>query len=450
MKVDRSRLPELGPDVSIRFPPVHATALSNGLRLRSVQRNDVPVVTLVLVLPTGSAFDPPAQPGLAAITADLLDEGTGDRDAVAMHEAVARIGAQLDIETGYDSTVVSISTLSRFHREAMTLLADMAFRPRLHEADFERVRDLRCNRLAQMRDVPSAVAEQAFVEHLFGAHPYGHLPIGTESALRAMSVDDVRTFHATRYRTAGALLIVVGQIAHEDAVRSCDEAFVDLPGGRVSFPEIPVPPIGADARRLVLIDRPGAPQSELRVGHLAVSRATPDYHPLVVLNALLGGQFVSRINLNLRENKGFTYGARSGFDWRRGVGPFVVQTSVQTDATAAAVAEILGELQGVAAERPPTERELTMARASLTRGFAKNFETADQVARALAQMPIDDLSDTWFDEFVDRVRAVDGDAVSAAARQHLRPAAALVIVVGDRGRVEAPLRDVGFATASEA
>jgi predicted Zn-dependent peptidase len=441
---DRSRLPPVGPDVSVRFPAVTRDVLPSGLRVWSARQRDVPVVTLALVVPNGSAADPPERPGLAALTADLLDEGSGDRDAIAMHEALARIGAQLDTDTGYDATVISLVTLSRFHREALHLLADIVFRPRLAEEDFHRVRELRCNRLVQMRDLPAALVEEAFVGELFGGHPYGHLPIGTEVSLRGSSVDAVRRFHAARYRPHGTLLIAAGDIGADVVAADARSAFGGLDSAApVDFASVESM-TGASGRRLVLVDRPGAPQSELRVGHVAVARSTPDYHALVVLNALLGGQFVSRINLNLREEKGFTYGARSGFEWRRAPGPFVVQTSVQTSATAAAVSEILRELADVAGDRPPTERELALARASLTRGYARNFETAEQIARALAQMAIYDLPASWFDEFVGRINAVDIEAVIGAARRHLRPADAIVAVVGDRARVGDELSALGF------
>jgi predicted Zn-dependent peptidase len=447
VSVDRSRLPDVGPEIPVRFPPVTRGRLTSGLRVVSVERRDVPVLTFALIVPNGSAADPARQPGLAALTADLLDEGSGDRDAIAMHEALARIGGQLDIDTGYDATLVALATLPRFEREGLQLLADMVFRPRLHEADFARVRDLRCNRLAQMRDLPAAQAEQAFVGRLFGAHPYGHLPIGTEPSLRALVVDDVRAFHGARFRPSGAILIAVGATTHDSLLATADAAFGDGgAAGGVEFDALPPPTIGGEGRRMVVVDRQDAPQSELRVGHLAVARSTPDYHPLVVLNALLGGQFVSRINLNLREEKGLTYGVRSAFDWRRAPGPFVVQTSVQTDGTAVAVGEILREMADVAVDRPPTDRELALAKASLTRGYARNFETAEQVARALAQLAIYDLPDTWFDEFVGRVTAVDGEAVLSAARRHLRPHDALVTIVGD-ARVAGAVRDLGFTSA---
>jgi zinc protease len=446
VSVDRSRLPAPGPDPPFRFPRGTTSRLASGLTLRTVEHRDVPVLVLALTLPAGSAHDPGQRPGLAALTADLADEGSGDLDAIGIHEALARIGAQLDTETGYDTTRLTLTTLSRFHREAVGLLADIAFRPSLTEADFARVRDLRCHRLVQLGDVPAALAERSFATHVFAGHPYGHLPIGTAPALRAASADEARAFHAARYRPERATLVAVGAVTHEEIAGAADEAIARLGAARATaaaaWEEVPDPP-PASGLRLVLVDRPGAPQSELRVGHAAARRSTPDYHALVVLNAILGGQFVSRLNLKLREEKGYTYGVRSAFDWRRGPGPFIVQTSVQTDATAAAAAEILREIEEVATVRPPAAHELELARASLTRGYARSFETAEQIARAIVQLVVHELPDDHFDEFVPKVRAVDAGAVVDAARRHLRPAGAHVVVVGDRARVEPALGELG-------
>lgn len=442
MSVDRSRLPAPGPEPPFRFPRGATSRLASGLTLRSVERRDVPVLVLALVLPAGSAHDPEDRAGLGALTADLVDEGTGDLDAIGIHEALARLGAQLDTEAGYDATRLTLITLSRFHREAVRLLAAIAFRPSLAEADFARVRDLRCHRLVQLGDVPAALAERAFAAHVYAGHPYGHLPIGTAPALKAASADEARRFHAERYRPGRATLVAVGAVAHEEIAEAAEEALAGLetgpPAARPVWDAIADPP-DASGLRLVLVDRPGAPQSELRIGHAAARRATPDYHALVVLNAILGGQFVSRLNLTLREEKGYTYGVRSALDWRRGAGPFIVQTSVQTDATAAAAAEILREMEEIATVRPPTWRELELARASLTRGYARNFETAEQIARAIVQLVVHELPDDTFDEFVEKVRGVGAEAVVDAARRHLRPAHAHVIVVGDRSRVEPAL-----------
>jgi predicted Zn-dependent peptidase len=251
-------------------------------------------------------------------------------------------------------------------------------------------------------------------------------------------------------------VIVVGDATHDELLRSADRAF----GGAAPRSGTPAPaaalvgapPAPASSARVVLVPRDGAPQSELRIGRVAASRDTPDYHPLVVLNTVLGGQFVSRINLNLREDKGYTYGARSGFEFRRGPGPFVVAASVQTDATAAAVREVLGELSAIRSDRPPEARELDRAKAALTRGYARGFETAEQVARAVTQLVVYGLDDDYYDRFIERTEAVDGASVVRGALDWLDPAAMAVVIVGDRAEVEAPLEalDLGPVSIGEA
>ena len=196
MSVDRSRLPEVGPDRSFKLPRPQKREPDNGLRVWSVEHRSLPVLAAMLILPTGSADDPEALPGLAAMTADLLDEGAGGRDGLALHEALARIGAHFDTECASDTTLLGVLSLAANAEAALGLMADIAFRPRFAAEDFDRLRTQRRRRLRQMRDVPSALADRVFVEELFRGHPYGHLPIGTEEALEAVGLDDVRAFHA--------------------------------------------------------------------------------------------------------------------------------------------------------------------------------------------------------------------------------------------------------------
>lgn len=453
MSVDRSRLPSPGAAVGFRFPPVARTVLSNGIDLALVERGDVPVVAFHLLVRAGSFDDPVDRAGLAALTADLLDEGCGELDSLAFHEAIARIGGQLDVETSADATIITLVTLSRFARRALELLADLAFRPRFDQRDFDRVRDIRVSRLAQLRDVPAALAERAFVARLFGGHPYGHLPLGDAEALRRVTVDDVVGFHRQAFRPAESTVVVsgaapldeVGRMAGDLIGRHAPEALapdVDSGGtsaGGRSAGETASEPGPSQAARLVVIDRPGAPQSELRVGRVALSRATPDYHGLLVVNALLGGQFSSRLNMNLREQKGYTYGARSYFEFRRRPGPFAVQTSVQTTATVDALRQIYAELEDLGGRRPATDVELDLARASLTRGFARNFETAEQVGRAVMQLALYGLPDLYYDEFPDRVWSIGQDTVTRLARKWLEPGRMATVVVGDHEVMHAEL-----------
>ena len=452
--VDRTRLPQQGPEPTFAFPAIRRRQLGNGLSIAAVERRGLPIVSLALVLPAGSAVDPPDRPGLASLAADMLDEGSGDRSAVGIQEALSRIGTELDTEVGPDSAVLSLSLLDRFVPEALHLLADIAVRPRLDLPDLERVRTLRLNRIRQLRDVPGVNAEVVFAREIFGAHPYGHLTIGTSAALGVMEQADVTAFHRRHYVPGRGMLIAAGSLDVDAFTRHADDAFGDWAtpdAGRSPGPADPSPPdvsAAEPARRLFIVDRPGAAQTELRVGHLGVPRRTPDFHALVLLNAILGGHFSSRLNLNLRERRGFTYGVRSVVDFRRAAGPFSVQTSVQTDATAEAVGEILGELRAITADRPPGEDERGLSEATLTKGYPRNFETPGQVARGIAQMAIYDLPDDTFAVFGPRVRALTTADVARAAAEHLHPDRSIVVAVGDGSRIRAGLERLGLGEAA--
>ncbi len=447
MRVDRTRLPALGPDPSFVFPELRTHRVSNTLGVWTVEHRDLPVVTLALLIPVGSAADPEGAEGLAALTADLIDDGSGQRSGLEMQEALARLGARLDIDVTADATVVAVTTPAKFSEAAALLLAEMVVRPRFEPGEFDRSRELRLTRLLQMRQVPGSVADRVFIEELYAHHPYGHLTIGAETSLRRLTPVEVSAFHHDRLCGAPWTLIVVGDGSHDELLETAVAQFPTVGSASaetttwVSRVEDPV----AAARRLLLVDRPGAVQSELRIGQIGVARDTPDYHALLVLNMLLGGQFVSRINLNLREGKGYTYGARSAFDFRLGRGPFLVSTSVQTGATEDAVREVLREIDAIRGSRPPTEPELDVARAALTRGFPRNFETASQIARAAMQLALYDLPDTYFSEFVPRVAAVTTEDVTRAAATHLRSDdGVLIVVVGAAERVARDLERLGF------
>jgi predicted Zn-dependent peptidase len=371
----------------------------------------------------------------------MLDEGSGDLDAIELHESLGRIGGHLDSEIGSDATILTLTSLARYADRGIALLADMLIRPRLAERDFERVRELRLNRLVQMRDMPPALADRAFTELLYPDHPYGHQPIGTEESLRGMTLAEIGAFHRELFGPARLTVVAAGDAPHGALADLVEGAFA---GWRVAGAREPVDPATLPSpapprERLALLHRPGAAQSELRIGHVSVPRSTPDYHALLVLNMVLGGQFVSRINMNLREDKGYTYGARTWFDFRRGPGPFVLQASVQSDATADAVAEALSELRAIRSSRPVTAAELETGRAALTRGYPRNFETAEQISRGAAQLELYGLPDDYFSTFVPKVLAVDEAAVTRVAEKYLDPARLLTVVVGDREKVEPAL-----------
>jgi zinc protease len=462
MPVDRSRLPALGPDPSIAFPPFVRHRLDNGLDVWTVEHRDLPVLSLGLLLPVGASGDPADRPGLAAFTADMLDEGTRTLDAMALHDRLARMGAQLETEVGSDAQLLSLGTLARFAKEALALLAEIIKQPRFDPEDVRRVRALRLSRLMQLRDAPAALAERLFTARLYGSHAYGHTPLGTEASLSAIKVEELRQFHERSWQNSRPILIAVGDASHAELRALAAETFADagdwraLPEGEQkveldelfdTFPRLPGAP--TTGPRLMVIDRPGAAQSELRIGRIAAARSSPHYYELNVLNVALGGSFVSRINLNLREQRAFTYGARSAFEFRLHPGPFSVQTSVETDATAESISEVMREITEIAGPRPISAQELDRAHAALVRGFPRGFETADQIARYLTQLALHHLPDDHYNQFVPCIKAVTRDEVTRAAQQYLPPDDMKVIVVGDLARVKDSLRQLGLGEVAE-
>jgi len=445
-RVDRSRLPVPRPARPFHFPRIERTTLDSGLDLRVVTQRTAPIVSLTALVRGGSSADPIDRPGLAAFTADLLDDGAGTLDGPGLADVLARIGAEADIEVWPDATVVTITTLARHVRRAATLLADLLMRPRLATADVERVRGLRLDRLRQMRAQAATLADRALTRAIFGRHPYGHPGIGDPAAVQATSADDIRHFHHGGYHPRATTLVVAGDVSRAEGEALGVEAF----GAWTSPPQNGAGPAAAasppDPRgRVMIVPRPGAPQSELRVGQVSAARNTPDYHALLLWNGVLGGQFVSRLNLNLRQAKGYTYGIRSGFDFRRDRGPFSIHTSVQTAVTADATHEILREVTELVSTRPVTAEELSRAKAAVGLGYPRGFETAQQVARAVAQMSLHDIGADHFEQFVPRLNAVTLDDVAAAAARHVRPDRLTTVIVGDPADVAPQLQARGLA-----
>ena len=436
--VDRSRLPVPGADRPFRFPRIARRMLPNGLELRAVTHRAVPVAAVVLLVPGGSSVDPANASGLVSITAGLLDEGSRGQSALDVADRVARIGGELDLDVGVDSVSVGMMTLDRFLDTGLSLVHEVVTAPNLANDDFNRIRNLRLERLRQLKDHAGAMADRAFARVVYGAHPYGRLSLGSEPSLNAITIDDARALHGALFTPAGSTLIVVGDRAEAELLDRAAAVFESwrAPSSPMTIDRAAaLAPPPAPELTLGVVSRPGAAQSELRIGHACAPRSTPDYHVLLLLNTILGGDFVSRLNQNLREQKGFTYGVRTGFNLRRGIGPFVMQTSVGTDVTAPAIQEAWREIRDIAASRPPTPDEVALACASVSKGYPRGFETAGQVARSVAQLALHGLPDSYFEEFVPRLSQVTPDDVAAAARRHLDPAKMSTLIVGDLDKI---------------
>ncbi|HEX8138822.1 MAG TPA: pitrilysin family protein [Pyrinomonadaceae bacterium] len=435
--------PAAKPDPRFALPLVQRRTLSNGLGLVIVEHHELPVVTLNVVLGTGAAADPPERAGLASITAALLDEGTRGRSALDISNELAAIGARLGTGADWDLSGVSLLSVARHLESALSIFKDVLARPSFPERELELQRNTRLTAIMQRRDNPQDIAGVVFASLLYGReHPYGHPIIGDEPSVRAVTLDDIKSFYRTYYRPNNATLIVVGDVSPEALVPQLERAFAgwersDVPQTTVNAPS---ESRGSGGARLYLVDKPNAAQSVIVIGQVGPSRSTPDYFPLLVMNTMLGGQFTSRLNLNLREDKGYTYGARTFFDYRRGVGPFAATTSVQTAVTKESIEEIRKELRGIRGEIPVTESELEFSKQAIIRGFPRSFETPEHIANRLADVVVYGLPDDYFNHYIESVRSVTREEVMEVARRYLDPSRMVILVVGDRAVVEPDLR----------
>ena len=438
----RARRPVAGPASRLALPVPQRFMLDNGLTVLLVEQHGLPLISANLVVLAGSDHNPVARPGLSAFTADMLDEGTTTRSSQQLAEDVAMLGASIAAGSSNDSSSLSLFTLRHTADQAFGLFADVALHPAFSAEELERVRASRLTQLVQQRDNPTAMAQRLFNRALYGAsHPYGYTELGTQDAVRAMTKGDLESFWKSGYQPGNAALIVSGDIT-EDELRKLANRHFGAWSGTGAKPT-PVEATQVEAGKLLVIDRPGAPQTALRLGLVATSRASPDYVPLEVLNGTLGGLFSSRINLNLREKHGYTYGAASGFGFRRGPGPFVVQTSVRTDATAPAVKEIFNEIQGVRAA-PITAAELALSKDSFARSLPGLFETNAQSSASSAELFVYGLPLNYFNGLPSSIQAVTVADVQRVARRYIDPSRIVVVAVGDRAAFETGLRGLAL------
>ncbi|HYN86666.1 MAG TPA: pitrilysin family protein [Pyrinomonadaceae bacterium] len=440
---DTSRLPKPGPEASLSLPAIERRTLSNGLEVLVVRHAELPVVNMNLVVKTGGAADPGDRAGLASMTASMIDEGTTRRSALDISNELAAIGASLNTNAGWDSSSASLLTLTRHVDRALDIFADVVINPSFPDTEMRRLRDQRLTSLKQRRDDATAIASVVYPTIIYGrSHPYGHSLIGDETSIGALSTGDVRKFYETYYRPNNSALIVVGDVTASEVVPKLERAFAKWERGHVPAVDVTAAPQERTRNVIYLVDRPGAAQSVLNIGHIGVPRSNPDYFPLLVMNQLLGGQFISRVNLNLRENKGYTYGARTAFDYRRGAGPFMASAGVQTAVTKESVAEFIKELRGVRGEIPVTAEELTYAKQSLTRAFPRTFETPANIATRLEDIVIYELPDDYFNNFVARVNAVTLEDLARVSNRYVNPTRLAILVVGDRKVIEKGLREL--------
>jgi zinc protease len=422
--------PKPGPVRSYRFPEFFEETLPGGIRLVIAPVSKLPVVTVLVIVDAGSTNDPPGKEGVASLTSGLLLEGTTRFSGAELAEKFERLGTSVESGADWDSAVAKITMLSDRLEEAATLLGEVLSDPSFPEREVERLKAERLAEILQLETEPRGLADEKFSEFLYSPESrYSKPDEGSSESVSALSRNDVEQFYRERYRTGTTTVIVAGDVSTASARNLVTKAFRSWNSGSAENRQLITTP-RTRRKGVHIVSKHDAPQSELRVGHVGLPRKNPDFFPTMVMNAVLGGLFGSRINLNLREVHGYTYGASSFYDWRRGPGPFLVSTAVQSEVTAPALKEIFLEIARIRSEKISSE-ELSLARDYLDGVFPIRYETTAAIASALATLVIYDLPRDYYDTYRSRIREVSVDAVLQAAKNHLHPEEMQTIVVGD-------------------
>lgn len=424
--------PAAGTPRPYEFPAVATTTLDNGLTVMVADLPGRPLISATIVLPTGAADEPAAAAGSTVLAARALTEGTDRYDAIALTEAAERLGASLHAEAGWDATSIGVDVPASRLAPALDLLAEVLLHPTFPENEIERLRDERLNDLLQAQADPRRRADESFIGTIYASEsPYHRPAAGTRDSVPGLDRDVVRAAYEQALDPGRATLVVAGDLGGQDVVALATDLLGGWRGAAAAAAPHTIDDTPAATGRLVrVIHRPGSVQTEIRIGHPGLPRRVADFHAVSVMSAILGGLFNSRLNMQLREAKGYTYGAGAGFDMRRGAGPFSARAAVNTEVTVPAVIDTIAELERMRDE-PVLASELAAARDFLVGVFPLRFETPGAVVGALAGLAVHGLG---IDELVDyrsRIEAVDIDAIAAAARDHLHVDRAAIVLVGD-------------------
>jgi zinc protease len=436
--IDLTKPPTLGAPPSLNLPQITTRELPNGLKIVVIEQHELPVADIVLEVRTGGEADPQGKMGTAALVAAMLTEGTTTRSALQIADQAAYLGVQLNASSGWEQSSVSLHTPTAQLDSALALFGDVALRPSFPTADLERVRKVRLTALQQVRDRGPAIADRAFASAVFGEqHPYGRPLAGTEGSVASISRDDLQRFYTTYFRPNNATLLAVGDVRPDDVERRARELFGAWPRGTV--PATPTSTASkAKGTTVVLVDKPGAAQSSFRLGGIGAPRSTTDYFAIQVMNTVLGGAFTSRLNQNLRETHGYTYGAGSGFGLRRSAGPVIASAEIVTAKTDSALIEFIKELRGIRDTVPADE--LAKAKRYLQLGLPANFETTGGIAGEFLPLLTYGIPLDFYSTAVQQYGAVTQADVQRVARQYIDPDKLTIVIVGDRKTIEPALR----------
>lgn len=397
----------------------------------------------MFVLESGSTMDPRSKEGLARLTAKMLPEGTEKRSGPELASVLEGLGTSADAGADWDSSIVKATFLSKQLDQVLELLTEALLAPTFPERELQRLKAERVADLVQIESEPRALADQRFEEFLYAAESRYSVPSGgSKESVSGLAREDLVGFHHSRYSSRAMTVVAAGDFSTDKLRHRVSRLLTDRVMPSAVAPVSPNP-VSSKEARIRIVERSRAPQSELRIGHGGLARRHPDYFPAVVMNAILGGLFGSRINLNLREAHGYTYGASSYFDWRKKSGPFVISTAVQTEVTAAALKEVFSEIERIRSEEVSLS-ELSLAKDYLDGVFPIRYETTAAIATALANAAIHGLPRDYYDTYRENIRNVSAVQVLDTARKHLRPESMQTVIVGDGSEVRDSVEALGL------
>jgi zinc protease len=438
----RASAPPPGPPRPYKFPNITRKTLPNGLKVLIAENHNAPIVAARTLVRSGADHDDAEHAGLASLVADLLDEGAGTRDTIRLAEDIGLLGGSLGTGADWDASYISVDVLSRNVEPSVAILSDVSSRATLPADGFDRVRSERLTEILQQRDEPSAIAGKRFASLLYGEGAYGNSVVGNADSVARITRDDVSRFYQQHFVPNNSSVVIAGDVTSSEGLAIVDRTFGSWKRG--SEPPRPtVTPRSIESSRIYIIDRPQAVQSEIRIGHIGVPRSCEDYFPLSVMNALLGGLFNSRINLNLREKHGYTYGARSAFAFRRQAGPFVVAAPVRNEVTRESVQEVLAELKRIRTGDVETQ-ELDDTKNYLMGVFPATVQSSGDIAGRLVDMELYGLPEDYFDRFRENIAAVGREEIERVAKKYIDPDRALIVIVGSVKEIREPLGQLGF------
>jgi zinc protease len=445
-EVDRSGVPKAGEVPEAKLPEFKRRKLKNGLEVIVAERHSVPVVTFDMVFRMGFSVDKADEAGLASLAADMMDEGTTSRSALEISEELSLLGARLGVGCGLDTSSAYLSALKSNLDESLEIYADVILNPSFPEEDFERLRKRRLAGIQQEKSTPTSMGRRVVGKLLYGeGHAYS-IPStgsGNEETIQKITTEDLKRFHATWIKPNNATLIIVGDTTMNEIVPKLEELFVNWEKGKV--PKTEIAEVGAAGESVIyLMNRPEAQQSVLNACQLVAGKSDPDDIAMETLTEILGGSFTSRINMNLREDKHWTYGARSGIRDTRIMRPLVTSTQVQTDKTAEAMQEILKEYREIIGDRGPTAEELEKVQNNNTLSLAGRWETMRAVSSSIEEIVVYGLEDDYYSTYAEKIRSLTLEKVTQTGKDMLLPDGLVWIVVGDIEKIEEPVRALGW------